>query len=92
MDKIAAMQVFVRVAELSSFSRVAEESELSSSYVSKLVQQLEDSLGTKLLQRTTRRIQLTEAGAAYLPQCREILEQIARADAMVAEKGDQPKG
>lgn len=92
VDKIAAMQVFVRVAELNSFSRVAEEAELSSSYVSKLVLQLEQSLGTKLLQRTTRRLQLTEAGAAYLPQCREILEQIARADAMVAEKGDKPKG
>jgi DNA-binding transcriptional LysR family regulator len=92
MDKLAAMRVFVRVAEVASFSRVAEETELSSSYVSKLVAQLEESLGTKLLQRTTRRIQLTEAGAAYLPQCRDILEQIERADAMVAEKGDKPKG
>lgn len=92
MDKLAAMRVFVRVAESASFSRVAAETELSSSYVSKLVAQLEESLGTKLLQRTTRRIQLTEAGAAYLPQCREILEQIERADAMVAEKGDKPKG
>jgi len=92
MDKLAAMRVFVRVAQTASFSRVAEQSELSSSYVSKLVAQLEESLGTKLLQRTTRRIQLTEAGAAYLPQCREILEQIDRADAMVAEKGDKPKG
>jgi DNA-binding transcriptional LysR family regulator len=92
MDKLAAMRVFVRVAQLSSFTRVAEEAELSSSYVSKLVLQLEESLGTKLLQRTTRRLQLTEAGLAYLPQCRDILEQLDRADAMVAEKGDRPKG
>lgn len=92
MDKLSAMRVFVRVAQLSSFTRVAEESDLSSSYVSKLVLQLEESLGTKLLQRTTRRLQLTEAGLAYLPQCRDILEQLDRADAMVAEKGDRPKG
>lgn len=92
MDKLAAMRVFIRVADVASFARVANEEELSSSYVSKLVAQLEESLGTKLLQRTTRRIRLTDAGAAYLPQCRAILEHIDRADAMVTEQGEQPKG
>lgn len=92
MDKLAAMRVFARVAEMGSFSRVADESDLSSSYVSKLVLQLEDSLGTKLLRRTTRRLQLTEAGAAYLPHCKQILEQMDRADSMVGEWGERPKG
>ena len=92
MDKLAAMRVFARVAEMGSFSRVAEESELSSSYVSKLVLQLEKSLGAKLLQRTTRRIQLTEAGSAYLSHCRQILEHLDRADSLVGEWGKRPKG
>lgn len=92
MDRFVAMRVFVRIADLGSFSRVAEEMELSSSYVSKLLQQLEDSLGAKLLQRTTRRLQLTDAGAAYLAQCRRILALTEEADALVADLGQRPKG
>jgi len=92
MDRFIAMRVFVRVADRCSFSRVAEEMELSSSYVSKLVQQLEESLGARLLQRTTRRLQLTDAGAAYLAQCRQILDLAEQADASVGDWGRQPQG
>ncbi|MFC7518330.1 LysR substrate-binding domain-containing protein [Herbaspirillum sp. GCM10030257] len=86
------MRVFSRVAETASFTRVAHELELSSSYVSKLVMQLEQSLGAKLLQRTTRRLQLTEAGRAYHVHCVQILEHMDRAESLVAEWGNFPKG
>lgn len=65
MDKINAMQLFVRVAELESFSRAAETLTLPRGSVSRQIQALENRLGTQLLHRTTRRVSLTQDGMVY---------------------------
>jgi DNA-binding transcriptional LysR family regulator len=72
-DRIQAMQVFVRVAELQSFTRAGLELQLSKTYVSTLVQQLENQLGSRLLQRTTRSVQLTQDGQLYYQRCKDLL-------------------
>ena len=65
MDRFKAMQVFVRVVELGSFTRAADALDLPKATASTLVQELEATLGVRLLQRTTRRVGLTADGAAY---------------------------
>jgi DNA-binding transcriptional LysR family regulator len=65
MDKIHAMQLFIRVAELESFSRAADTLGLPKGSVSRQIQALESHLGTRLLHRTTRRVQLTQDGMVY---------------------------
>lgn len=92
MDKIRAMQMFVRVVELGSFTQVADELNIAKSLVSKEVSRLESSLGVRLLQRSTRRLNLTNAGEKYLVQCREILQKLEEAESIVQEDLDQPSG
>ena len=65
MDKIHAMQLFIKVAELESFSRAADFFALPKGSVSRQIQALEHQLGTQLLQRTTRRVKLTPEGMTY---------------------------
>ena len=67
------MQLFVRVAELESFTRAADTLGLPKGSVSRQVQALETSLGTRLLHRTTRRVQLTQDGMVYYERCRDLL-------------------
>ena len=92
MDRIRAMQMFVRVVELGSFTQVADELNIAKSLVSKEVSRLEASLGVRLLQRSTRRLNLTNAGEKYLVQCREILQKLEEAESIVQEDLDQPSG
>ncbi|UUY08538.1 LysR family transcriptional regulator [Pseudomonas sp. J452] len=73
MDRLQAMLVFVRVAELASFTRAAESLGQPKASVSNLVQYLENHLGTRLLQRTTRRVQLTQDGQACYERCKDLL-------------------
>ena len=73
MDRLQAMHLFVRVAELSSFSAVAQQMGLARSAVTRQIAALEQHLGIKLMVRSTRRLMLTSAGAAYLEKCRVIL-------------------
>ena len=73
MDRIQAMQVFVRVAEHGSFTRAAENLHLPRASVTKLVRQLETRLGARLLQRTTRSVRLTTDGEAYYERCVRLL-------------------
>jgi DNA-binding transcriptional LysR family regulator len=70
MDKIHAMQLFIRVAELESFSRAAETLSLPKGSVSRQIQALENHLGVRLLHRTTRRVQLTQDGMVYYERAR----------------------
>lgn len=82
MDKIHAMQLFVRVAELESFSRAAETQGLPKGSVSRQIQALESMLGTRLLYRTTRRVQLTQDGMVYYERCRDLLANLEELDGL----------
>lgn len=92
MDKLLAMKVFAAVVETGAFARAARQINLSTTAVSRHVAQLEESLGASLLQRTTRRLGLTETGAAYYERCRQILADVAEAEAQAASAEAQPRG
>lgn len=80
MDKIHAMQVFVRIAEMESFTQAAASLGLPKGSVSRQMQALENALGTRLLQRTTRRVQLTQDGRTYYDRCRDLLATLDEMD------------
>lgn len=82
MDLIDAMTVFLRVADTGSFTRAAEQLGRPKARVSTLVQQLESTLGTRLLHRTTRRVQLSPDGEAYAQRCRDVLADVDELQAM----------
>lgn len=82
MDKIHAMQLFIRVAELESFSRAAETSGLPKGSVSRQIQALENLLGTQLLHRTTRRVQLTQDGMVYYERAKDLLSNLDELDGL----------
>lgn len=92
MDRLAAMHTFVRVAELNSFSAVAQQQGVARSVVTRQVAALEEHLGVKLMARSTRRLTLTSAGAAYLEKCRVILNLVEAAETGVAEQRQQARG
>ena len=82
MDKIHAMQLFIRVAELESFSRAADTLGLPKGSVSRQIQALESHLGARLLHRTTRRVQLTQDGMVYYERARDLLSNLEELDGM----------
>jgi len=82
MDKIHAMRVFVRVAEMESFTRAAESLGMPKGSLSRQVQVLENSLGSRLLHRTTRRVQLTQDGQVYYERCRDVLATLEEMDSL----------
>lgn len=89
---LTAMLVFARVVELQSFSEAARALGWSKSHVSREIARLELRLGIRLLQRTTRRLALTELGQAYYPYCVRMLAEVQRADAFVQQLHQQPAG
>ncbi|PXX64535.1 MULTISPECIES: LysR family transcriptional regulator [unclassified Pseudomonas] len=92
MDRLQAMQVFVRVAEAGSFVHAAQTLSLPASTVTSSVKSLEKHLQVRLLNRTTRRVSLTSEGATYLAQCREILQLIEHTESNLLDSGKQPRG
>jgi DNA-binding transcriptional LysR family regulator len=76
MNELDTIQVFLKVAELESFSGAARQLGLPNATVSAAVRQLEQQLGTRLLQRTTRRVQMTQEGEAFHARSREVLDQV----------------
>jgi DNA-binding transcriptional LysR family regulator len=82
MRTIADLQIFIRVAELSSFTQAAEQLGLPKARVSTAVQQLEGRLGTRLLHRTTRKVQLTQDGQAFYERCKDVLADMDELQAM----------
>ncbi len=92
MDTLRAMQLFVRLADLGSFTKVADETNHSKSMISKEISRLEDKLGARLLQRSTRKLQLTQVGEGYLERCRDILINLEDAQSYVQDLQDKPKG
>jgi DNA-binding transcriptional LysR family regulator len=77
MDRLASIHAFVRVAENSGFSAAARSLGVSTTTVSDQVQALENALGVRLLNRTTRRVNLTEVGREYYERCSQILHELA---------------
>lgn len=77
---LVGLRAFVTVAELASFSRAAEQLHLAQPAVSQQVKRLERHLGSELLRRSSRRVELTDAGAALLPRARSILAEVGRAE------------
>ncbi|WP_043237483.1 LysR family transcriptional regulator [Stutzerimonas azotifigens] len=92
MDLIQAIRTFARVADMGSFTAAAESANLSTAHVSRLVSDLERHLQARLLQRTTRRVRLTDAGAHYLERCRPILLELENAAAEARGAHLTPKG
>lgn len=92
MDKLLAMRMLVETVEAKGFSAAARKLEVATSTVTRLIDSLEFELGCVLLNRSTRQISLTDAGAAYYNQARAILEAVADADAQVNDQGDEPVG
>lgn len=82
MNRLDAMQIFVRVAELTSFTRAADALNLPKASVSTAVQQLEAEMGTRLLHRTTRKVQLTQDGRAFYERCKDLLADMDELRAM----------
>ncbi len=92
MNTLEAMQVFVRVAEQASFTRAAESLGLLKATVSVAVQQLEGSLGTRLLHRTTRKVQMTLDGQLYYERCKELLSEVDSLQSMFQQSGQALRG
>lgn len=92
MDKLNAMQLFVRVAETGSFTAVADQLNVARSVVTRQISALEKQLGIKLMTRSTRSLTLTPAGAAYLEKCRVILNMVDAAESSLVEEKTEPRG
>src|ERR1700732_545684 len=92
MDRIDAMQAFVAVADLRGFAPAARKLGQSPSNVTRLIAALEDRLGARLLQRTTRQVALTDVGARYLERVRRILGDVEEAEAAAEGERSRPSG
>src|ERR1700743_3550450 len=92
MDRIDAMQAFVAVADLHGFAPAARKLKLSPSAITRLVAALEEQLGARLLQRTTRQVALTDAGARYLERARRILADVEEARRRAGGERTRPRG
>ncbi len=92
MDRAAEMMIFVRSVDQGSFSAAARDLDLTPSAVSKQIRRLEDRLGVRLFNRTTRRISLTEGGQAYYERCARIMNDIEEAEEAVTALSENPRG
>lgn len=92
MDTLLCMRSFEKIAESGSFAEAARVLNLSPSTVTKHVSHLERRIGARLFNRNTRRVVLTEAGAAYWRHCRDLLAEIEQAEAEVGGMGQHPRG
>ncbi|ALU89216.1 LysR family transcription regulator protein [Herbaspirillum rubrisubalbicans M1] len=92
MDRLQSMRVFAKVVEQGSFVRAAELLDISNAVATRFIADLEAHLGTRLLNRSTRRLSLTEAGQAYLERVRMILAEVDDAEALVSLETKRPAG
>ncbi|MBT5665847.1 MAG: LysR family transcriptional regulator, partial [Rhodospirillaceae bacterium] len=92
MDPSSEMSVFVEVVRQGGFSAAARTLNRTPSAVSKQISRLEDRLGVRLLNRTTRQLNMTEEGEAYFDRAAVILADIMETEAMVANQGAAPRG
>lgn len=89
MSTLDRMQIFTRVAELASFTQAADALGLPKASVSTAVQQLEAGLGTRLLHRTTRKVQLTQDGQVFYERCKDLLADVDEVQTMFQQQGAQ---
>ena len=92
MDRLEQMRVFVAVADASGFAPAARRLGMSPPAVTRAVATIEDRVGTRLLERTTRTVRLTEAGTRFLADCKRILAEIEDAEASAAGDHAEPRG
>ena len=92
MDKLSGMLAFVKTAELGSFVAAGRALEISASAVGKGVARLEQEVGVRLLQRSTRRVQLTAEGRLFHERCRRVLDDLDDAQAMLSLSRETPRG
>jgi len=92
MNKLREIECFIAVAELGSFVKAADALNVSKAAVSRTVVELETRLGARLMQRTTRRLSLTEAGLLYLERCKQIVAALEDADQVISAGNTDPTG
>lgn len=92
MDRLHSMRVFSRVIDSGSFAGAARELNLSPAVVTRLVADLEEHLGARLINRTTRRLALTDIGELYLERVRAILTEVEEAEALASAAASEPRG
>jgi LysR family transcriptional regulator, regulator for bpeEF and oprC len=92
MQDLRTLAIFVKVAERKSFVRAAADLGITQSGVSNAISRLEDQLGVRLLARTTRRVGLTEDGAAFFERCRQVLADLEEAELVLKETRLKPTG
>jgi DNA-binding transcriptional LysR family regulator len=92
MDKLLALKMFVETVDARGFSAAARRLNLATSSVTRTLDGLEEELGAALLNRSTRQVTVSEAGAAYYQRARKILEAVAEADSLIADRGETPVG
>jgi DNA-binding transcriptional LysR family regulator len=92
VDRLTSMAVFVKVVDLGSFAAAAATLDLSGPMVGKYVRFLEERLGVRLINRTTRRHSLTDFGRAYYERCQLVLTEVEAADALAADQLSEPSG
>ena len=92
MDRLTSLTAFVRVVDSGGFSAAGRRLNMSTTMVSNHIQALEDRLGARLLNRTTRKVSLTEIGKAYYDRCTQILAEIEQADEVAGALQSKPRG
>ncbi|WP_080353672.1 LysR family transcriptional regulator [Burkholderia cenocepacia] len=92
MDHLQSMRVFVKVAELGSFTKAAAAMDMSNSVVTRHIAELEEGLGTRLLNRTTRSLSLTESGHVYLERVTQILDDLDELEHTLVARNHEPVG
>ncbi|HEY3599164.1 MAG TPA: LysR family transcriptional regulator [Paraburkholderia sp.] len=92
MDRLEAMEIFTRVVEANSFSKVSESLELPRAKVSRTIQALEEHVGVRLLNRSTRQVSVTEDGALFYERCVRILADVSDAESSLSNKKESPTG
>lgn len=92
MDRLHSMRVFARVIDEGSFAAASRALNLSAAVVTRLVADLEEHLGARLINRTTRRLALTDTGELYLERVRQILSEVEEAEALASAATSEPRG
>src|ERR1700745_3313195 len=92
MDRVTSLTAFVRVVDAGGFSAAGRRLNMSTTMVSNHIQALEDRLGARLLNRTTRKVSLTEVGKTYYERCAKILAELEEADQIAGALQSTPRG